>query len=95
MKLIKTWCDSRRENIGGSVHIILYLMWIFNLIILRTVAGAGLIFLYCLYEATPETTVYQLAKVMHTSLFFKCAYLVAVLYTVVSFAVTNVIKSKQ
>lgn len=48
---------------------------------------AGALFLYGFYNATPETTVYQLAELLHSPWLWKVATLVSLLYTTIVLAV--------
>lgn len=81
MKLLKIWFEKHREIINMIINQFVFLIGLVYQLALRTLVFSGLALLYAFYLATPETTVYQLAQMMHTIVFVKFAFTLAVVYT--------------
>lgn len=83
MKKLATWAETNRERIGDVFNAISSILWLISLFVTRTFAGAGVMLLYVFFNATQNTTVYQLAQLVHTWNFWQITMIIAVIYSAV------------
>lgn len=72
--------------------------WLFSVVLTlvrRTLGGAGVVLIYSFISATQETTVYQLAQLVHRPYFWQVAFCIAVIYSAIVFASNGASQREQ
>lgn len=79
----RTRIEKHRDTIALAVQMVSTAIWFAGNLAVRIFTMAGAILLYSFFNASPDTTVYQLAQMAHKGIFWQAAFGLGMVYWVV------------